>query len=292
LSIWLNGGPGGSSLVGALEENGPCFVSDDSNSTYLNPWAWNNEVNMLYIDQPVQVGYSYDTLFNGTLTYSGDDDYNITLSDFPDGVPEQNHTFLVGTFASQNLTYTANSSVHAAHALWHFLQTFLEEFPAYKPHDEKVSLWTESYGGKYGPSFTHFFQTQNEKISNGTICAPGAHYMHLDTLGIINGCVDDIFLQPSYPSFAFNNTYGIQALNRSAYEEQMHELERPGGLLDKIRECQQMAKEADPEEHGDVKRVNQFCRRIANETEGKISAPFFQTKKVCKHVNPSLLTIS
>jgi hypothetical protein len=44
LSIWLNGGPGGSSMMGALSENGPCFVNDDSNSTRLNPWSWNNEV--------------------------------------------------------------------------------------------------------------------------------------------------------------------------------------------------------------------------------------------------------
>lgn len=44
LSIWLNGGPGGSSMMGALSENGPCFVNSDSNSTHLNPWSWNNEV--------------------------------------------------------------------------------------------------------------------------------------------------------------------------------------------------------------------------------------------------------
>lgn len=45
LAIWLNGGPGGSSLMGLLEENGPCFVSEDSSSTYLNEWSWNNNVN-------------------------------------------------------------------------------------------------------------------------------------------------------------------------------------------------------------------------------------------------------
>ena len=49
LAIWLNGGPGGSSLYGALVENGPCFIGNDSNSTYLNPWSWNREVNLLYI---------------------------------------------------------------------------------------------------------------------------------------------------------------------------------------------------------------------------------------------------
>lgn len=45
LAIWLNGGPGGSSLMGLLEENGPCYVTPDSKSTYLNEWSWNNEVN-------------------------------------------------------------------------------------------------------------------------------------------------------------------------------------------------------------------------------------------------------
>jgi len=160
LAIWMNGGPGGSSLIGLLEENGPCFPGNDSNSTYLNPWSWNNEVNMLYIDQPSQVGYSYDIPTNGTVDkISG----NITLADFSEGVPEQNNTFFVGTFPSQNSTQTANSTHHAAHALWHFAQTWFEEFPYYKPNDDRVSIWTESYGGKYGPSFAAFFEERNEK---------------------------------------------------------------------------------------------------------------------------------
>lgn len=44
--------------MGALAENGPCFVNADSNSTYLNPWSWNNEVNYLVLDQPNEVGFS------------------------------------------------------------------------------------------------------------------------------------------------------------------------------------------------------------------------------------------
>lgn len=54
-------------MLGALQENGPCKVNDDSNSTYLNPWSFNNEVNMLYIDQPDQTGFSWDILVNQTL---------------------------------------------------------------------------------------------------------------------------------------------------------------------------------------------------------------------------------
>ena len=143
LAIWMNGGPGGSSLIGLMQENGPCFVGNDSNSTYLNPYSWNNEVNLLYVDQPSQVGYSYDIPRNGTLDeVTG----NITLAEFSGGVPEQNNTFFVGTFPSQNLTTTANSTSHAAHAIYHFAQTWFEEFPFYKPHDEKISIWTESVG--------------------------------------------------------------------------------------------------------------------------------------------------
>lgn len=136
LSIWLNGGPGGSSLLGMLSEVGPCWINEDSNSTRINEWAWNREVNMLFIDQPVQVGFSYDTLNNGTADLllsnpmeDGDLEHSpIRLGGFEDGeVPETNATFYVGTFASQNLTQTPNSTDHAAVALWHFAQTWFEE---------------------------------------------------------------------------------------------------------------------------------------------------------------------
>lgn len=138
LSIWLNGGPGASSLLGMMSENGPCLVNEDSNSTRLNEWAWNRDVNMLYIDQPVQVGFSYDSLNNGTYDllvgdpmdedFDDDSQLQIRLRDFKDGeIPETNATFYVGTFASQNVTQTPNSTDHSAVALWHFVQTWFEE---------------------------------------------------------------------------------------------------------------------------------------------------------------------
>jgi carboxypeptidase C (cathepsin A) len=203
LSLWLNGGPGGSSLMGLLQENGPCFVGNDSNSTYLNPWSWNNEVNMLYLDQPSQVGFSYDVLTNGTLNLAANRTWE--AANFTSSLPEQNNTFLIGTFPSHNSNFTANSTIHAAHAIWHFAQTWFEEFPFYKPEDEKIHLWTESYGGQYGPGFMRFFQEQNEKIKNGSISGPGTHYLHLDTLGIINGCIDFEITQLANLDMAFNN---------------------------------------------------------------------------------------
>lgn len=67
LSLWLQGGPGVPSITAAIGENGPCIIASDSKTSTLNPWSFNRRVNMLYIDQPSQVGFSYDTLVNGTI---------------------------------------------------------------------------------------------------------------------------------------------------------------------------------------------------------------------------------
>ena len=202
------------------------------------------------------------------------------MADFTDGVPEQNNTFLIGTMASKNLTHTANSTVHAAHALWHFAQTWFEEFPPYKPNDEKISIWTESHGGKYGPAFTTFFAQQNEKIANGTISGPGTHYIHLDTLGIINGCMDNLYQDKTYFEMPFNNTYGIQAYNQSFYEYQLHEWEKPGGIEDQIRECQAASVELDPDDRGNLDKINELCQRAYNSSDGTLVQPYFRMKKV------------
>ncbi|KAF2232887.1 putative carboxypeptidase S1 [Viridothelium virens] len=260
LSIWMNGGPGSSSMIGLMHENGPCTVNADSNSTTLNPYSWNNEVNMLYIDQPNQTGFSFDDLVNGTQDLL-DPSRNITIG-FPNGtIPMQNHTFLVGTFPSQNNHTSANGTTNAARALWHFAQVWFQSFPEYKPNDDKISIWTESYGGHYGPAFTAFFQEQNMKIKNGTWNEAGeTYYMHLDTLGIINGCVDLQLMVPSYPRFAYNNTYGIQAINESIHSKALDVFYGPHGVRDSIANCRAKAAVSDPRNQGDNPMVADACQ--------------------------------
>jgi hypothetical protein len=52
LVIWLNGGPGCSSLEGLFAENGPFKVQKDL-SLELNPFSWHQVANVLYLDQPI-----------------------------------------------------------------------------------------------------------------------------------------------------------------------------------------------------------------------------------------------
>ncbi|KAI5015506.1 serine carboxypeptidase-like 45 [Hordeum vulgare subsp. vulgare] len=60
LVLWLNGGPGCSSVgVGAFSENGPFRPS--GNALVSNEYSWNKEANMLYLESPAGVGFSYST---------------------------------------------------------------------------------------------------------------------------------------------------------------------------------------------------------------------------------------
>ncbi|VDL63733.1 unnamed protein product [Nippostrongylus brasiliensis] len=71
LLLWLNGGPGSSSLEGLFFENGPFRISKDGQMVYKNPYAWNQFANVLYLESPVGVGYSYST--DGKLPQYSDD---------------------------------------------------------------------------------------------------------------------------------------------------------------------------------------------------------------------------
>lgn len=125
LGIYLAGGPGESSAYAAIDsESGPCYVNLDGNSTTINPWSFNNHVNMLYIDQPVQSGFSFQTLINGTLDLLSDTVTEIASSS---KLPPTNETFKVGTFASQDPLLTTNTSVTSAKALWHFAENWLTQ---------------------------------------------------------------------------------------------------------------------------------------------------------------------
>ena len=58
LIFWTNGGPGCSGLIGFMTEQGPFRPTKDGNIE-LNQWSWNKIANMVFLEQPVGVGFSY-----------------------------------------------------------------------------------------------------------------------------------------------------------------------------------------------------------------------------------------
>ena len=170
LATWFNGGPGCSSMIGLFQENGPCHFVNGASTPTLNPNSFNNYANMLYIDQPIGVGFSYGT-----------DD--------------------------------VSSTVEAAPEVWKLLQAFFAQFPQYENRD--FGVFTESYGGHYGPTFAQYFQSQNAAIAAGSVTG---EQLNLVALGINNGWFDPEIQYKAYVDYSYNNTYQ-SLISESEYQQ-------------------------------------------------------------------------
>uniref|UniRef100_A0A8C7GVL0 Carboxypeptidase n=1 Tax=Oncorhynchus kisutch TaxID=8019 RepID=A0A8C7GVL0_ONCKI len=95
--LWLNGGPGCSSLDGFLSENGPFHVKDDGATLYENKFSWNRIANVLYLESPAGVGYSYSDDQKYKTDEVADDNY-LALQSFFAKFPNftQNEFFIIG----------------------------------------------------------------------------------------------------------------------------------------------------------------------------------------------------
>lgn len=87
--LWLNGGPGCSSMMGLFMELGPATI-DEKGEVVRNPHAWNNNASVIFIDQPVGVGYSYGSSTVDTTVAASKDIYAL-LSLFFHQFPEYAH---------------------------------------------------------------------------------------------------------------------------------------------------------------------------------------------------------
>jgi len=58
--LWMTGGPGCSGMLALFVENGPYHIQATGDLA-MNPYSWNAKANILFIDQPVGTGFSYDS---------------------------------------------------------------------------------------------------------------------------------------------------------------------------------------------------------------------------------------
>ncbi|CDP16358.1 unnamed protein product [Coffea canephora] len=133
LLLWLNGGPGCSSLAyGAMQELGPFRVASDGKTLFKNQYAWNYVANVLFLESPAGVGFSYSN----------------TTSDFVEGGDTKT--------AADNYIFILN---------------WLERFPEYKNRDFYIA--GESYAGHYVPQLAHNIVYHNKKANQTIINLKG-----------------------------------------------------------------------------------------------------------------------
>ncbi|KAF3334533.1 serine carboxypeptidase-like 33 [Carex littledalei] len=126
LLLWLNGGPGCSSIgYGAASELGPLRVKTNGTGLAFNTYAWNQEANLLFLESPVGVGFSYTN----------------TSSDF-----------------------TKIDDAFVAEDAYNFLVNWLKRFPQYKSRDFYIS--GESYAGHYVPQLAELVYDRNNVKSS------------------------------------------------------------------------------------------------------------------------------
>ena len=104
-----------------------------------------------------------------------------------------------------------NSTFTAAPQVWSLLQTFYGAFPQYKGRE--FGIFSESYGGHWGPAFLAYFQDQNAAIDAGTVTGEKVNVV---ALGVNNGLFDYEIQFKSYVDFAYNNTYK-QLINETQF---------------------------------------------------------------------------
>ncbi|GJT02855.1 serine carboxypeptidase-like protein 40 [Tanacetum coccineum] len=133
LLLWLNGGPGCSSLAyGAMQELGPFRVNSDGKTLYRNEFAWNQVANVLFVESPAGVGFSYSNSSSHYRNY-GD---RLTAAD--------NYVFMLN---------------------------WLERFPEYKERDFYIS--GENYAGHYVPQLAHTILHNNNMANRTLINLKG-----------------------------------------------------------------------------------------------------------------------
>ncbi|KAH8602420.1 Alpha/Beta hydrolase protein [Bisporella sp. PMI_857] len=91
--LWLNGGPGCSSLTGLFLELGPASI-DKNLKIVHNPYSWNANASVIFLDQPVNVGYSYSGSSVSNTVAAGKDVYallTLFFKQFPEYATQDFH---------------------------------------------------------------------------------------------------------------------------------------------------------------------------------------------------------
>ncbi|KAG7827867.1 hypothetical protein KL920_004117 [Ogataea angusta] len=152
--LWLNGGPGCSSLTGMLFELGSASIGPDL-KPINNPYSWNNNATVIFLDQPVNVGFSYSSKSVSNTVAAGKDVYaflELFYQQFPHLLKNDFHIagesyggHYIPVFASEILTHADRSFNLTSVLIGNGLTDPLNQYPFY----ERMACSTD---GGYEPT--------------------------------------------------------------------------------------------------------------------------------------------
>lgn len=222
LTVRLDGGPGASSMNGLFSEMGPCSI-DGAGNVVNNPLSFTQNSNVVFIDQPATVGFSFTTL---TKASQNPDTFVITLT--------ENCTTAdpgCGTFSSPDLTLTSNSTVDAANVFYKTMQGFMGAFPQYSTNG--VHINGQSYGGHYVPVFADHIVQQNKLNNTGAIKIP------IKSVTIEDGFFDTRVQFAAYFNYTVTpgNPYDLAPFNNTAETQLFNNVWGPNGCQEQQAAC-------------------------------------------------------
>ncbi|MCJ1285242.1 hypothetical protein MMC26_004582 [Xylographa opegraphella] len=140
--LWLNGGPGCSSLTGLFMELGPSRVDDNLNLVF-NPYSWNANASVIFLDQPVNVGYSYSGGSVSNTIAAGKDVYalmTLFFKQFPEYAHQDFHIagesyagHYIPVFTSEILSHKKRNINLKSVLIGNGLTDGLSQYPYYRP---------------------------------------------------------------------------------------------------------------------------------------------------------------
>lgn len=140
--LWLNGGPGCSSLTGLFLELGPSSI-DETIKLHSNPYSWNSNASVIFLDQPVNVGYSYSGGSVSNTIAAGKDVYallTLFFKQFPEYAKQDFHIagesyagHYIPVFTSEILSHKKRNINLKSVLIGNGLTDGLTQYEYYKP---------------------------------------------------------------------------------------------------------------------------------------------------------------
>jgi len=219
-------------MIALFNEMGPVNINSDD-QLVNNPHTWNEEYAMLFIDNPVGVGYSKVTTSNRKVKFQEDvseEDMFRSLYDYKNIIqPSSEHivlskrSFLQEDYSTSDHIlgdaafgdgYVQNQAA-VAHDLYEFLEQFYGIFP--EVLSRNLYITGESYAGKYVPACASYIHERNTREGKKIV---------IPLVGVIigNGMIDPKSMVLTHAQQAF--TMGLvskrQAAKMQEYADQAH----------------------------------------------------------------------